>query len=117
MLEPREDLGASLYASGVFRIGTNQLKGAFLASSSFCETHLLHVTLDGEILCEAEEKPLLAKKGEMIISPAKTPHQLKMTTPSAKVAWIHFRQDSPQWSFLQENGVSVSSGKFNVAGP
>jgi len=107
ILEPRRDLGATLHASGVFRLGINQLKGTFIASSSLCETHLLHLTLEGEILCEADEKPLLAKKGEMIISPANTPHQLKMTTPFAKVAWIHLHQNAVQWAFLEAEGRHV----------
>lgn len=104
--DPSRDLAKPLFEAGLGRMGINRLRGHFSAGSDCCETHLLHATISGEIVCEAGDKPLRIRKGEMLIAPARGPHRLRMTKQPCTVAWIHIRQ-TPQWEFLQAMGRHV----------
>jgi AraC-like DNA-binding protein len=104
--DPSHDLGAPLFDAGIWRMGINRLRGHFRAGSEYCATHLLHATISGEIVCEAGDKPLRIREGEVLIAPARGPHRLRMTKSPCTVAWIHIRQ-TPQWEFLRATGRQV----------
>ncbi|MBT7067358.1 MAG: helix-turn-helix transcriptional regulator [Verrucomicrobia bacterium] len=104
--DPSHDFGAPLFDAGILRVGFHRLRGHFRAGSEYCATHLLHATISGEIVCEAGDKPLRVRKGEVLIAPARGPHRLRMTKSPCTVAWIHIRQ-TPQWEFLRATGREV----------
>jgi AraC-like DNA-binding protein/nitrite reductase/ring-hydroxylating ferredoxin subunit len=104
--DPSREHGAVLVEAGVRHLGINWISGRFRAWSDCCPTHLLHVTISGEIVCEAGDTPLAIREGEMLVAPARGAHRLRVTKTPCTVAWIHFWQ-TPQWEFLRATGRRV----------
>ncbi|MDT8390609.1 MAG: AraC family transcriptional regulator [Lentisphaeria bacterium] len=97
--KPRENFGRPLFLAGIQYMGVNRLEKEFMGGTDCCETHLLHVTIEGELECRAGKKPLYIGPGDMLMAPARGPHWLRLAKAPATVVWFHLWQ-KPCWEFL-----------------